>query len=75
MSLETEIGIICDKLTSNRAIDKRKAAESLKRYLETSKEVPSILTNNTINRKGYGWNNVFDDIHAFVIKVIWSFNN
>ncbi|XP_072936623.1 serine-protein kinase ATM [Epargyreus clarus] len=68
MSLETEIREICGNLMSNRANERKKAAESLKKYLETGKAVPSLLTQNTKRKKGYGWNHVFDDIHSYIIK-------
>lgn len=68
MSLENSLQEIGAGLISTRANERKKNAESLKNFL-TGNAVPSLLSNNTIKKKGYSWNNVFDDIHEYILKV------
>ncbi|XP_047987168.1 uncharacterized protein LOC125227020 [Leguminivora glycinivorella] len=67
MSLESSLQEIGAGLISTRANERKKNAESLKNFL-TGNAVPSLLSNNTIKKKGYNWNNVFDDVHEYILK-------
>ncbi|XP_050669968.1 uncharacterized protein LOC126968882 isoform X2 [Leptidea sinapis] len=67
MSLESSLREICANLTSIRATERKKSAETLKDMLSRS-AVPSLLTDNTRKKSGYSWNHLFGDINDFIIK-------
>ncbi|XP_063617686.1 serine-protein kinase ATM [Cydia splendana] len=67
MSLENTLQEIGAGLISTRANERKKNAESLKTFLAAN-AVPALLSNNTIKKKGYNWNNVFDDVHEYILK-------
>lgn len=67
-ALETSVRECCVALLSMRATERKKNGEILKDFLIRN-AVPSLLSENTIKRQGYSWNEVFDDIHEFVLKV------
>ncbi|XP_061707147.1 serine-protein kinase ATM isoform X2 [Cydia pomonella] len=67
MSLENSLQEIGAGLISTRANERKKNAESLKNFL-TGNAVPALLSSNTIKKKGYNWNNVFDDVHEYILK-------
>ncbi|OWR44588.1 serine-protein kinase ATM [Danaus plexippus plexippus] len=74
MSLEETVRETCVNLTSVRATDRKKSAESLKDSLSRN-AVPTLLTKNTLNKKGYNWNNVFDDINDYIMKETEKFES
>ncbi|XP_039752989.1 serine-protein kinase ATM isoform X2 [Pararge aegeria] len=67
MSLEESLKETCSGLTSARAIERKKSANTLKDFL-TRNAVPALLTSHTKKRSGYNWNHVFGDINDFIIK-------
>lgn len=72
MTLETSVRDCCVALLSVRATERKKNGEILKNFL-IGTAVPSLLSENSIKKQGYSWNNVFDDIHEFVLKVYFMF--
>lgn len=72
MALETSVRECCCALSSARATERKKNGEILKDFLIRN-AVPSLLSENTIKKQGYSWNNVFDDIHDFVLKVYFMY--
>lgn len=68
MALEISVKECCAALVSVRATERKKNGEILKDFLIRN-AVPSLLTENTLKKQGYSWNNVFDDIHEFVLKL------
>lgn len=68
MSFESSLQEIGTGLISARASERKKNAESLKSFL-TGNAAPSLLSANTLKKRGYNWNNLFDDIHEYVLKV------
>lgn len=59
-------------LTSPRASDRKKGAENIKDLL-TRNALPSMLSKNTLKKKGFTWNDLFDDINDYIHKVILYF--
>lgn len=68
MDLEFTLKEACSGLKSVRATERKKSAENLKEFL-TRNAVPSLLNENTLRNKSYTWNNLFDDINEYVLKV------
>lgn len=68
MSLETTLKETCASLTSDRATERKKNAESLKTFL-TGNAAPALLTDNSLKKNGFNWNNVFEDINEYILKV------
>lgn len=68
MALESTLRELSDGLRSSRVTDRKKNAENLKEFL-TRNAVPSLLTENTLKKKGYTWNDLFDDLNELVLKV------
>lgn len=71
-ALEVSVKECCVGLLSVRATERKKNGEILKDFL-TRNAVPSLLSENTIKGQGYSWNNVFHDIHEFVLKVDFTY--
>lgn len=69
MSLEISLREHGAGLHSDRATERKKNAEALKGYLNND-AAPALLTSNTLKKTGYNWNNLFDDINEFLVKVI-----
>ncbi|XP_023934790.2 serine-protein kinase ATM [Bicyclus anynana] len=67
MSLELSVKETCSSLTSARATERKKSANTLKDFL-TRNAVPALLTSNAKKRSGYNWNHVFGDINDFIMK-------
>ncbi|KAF9415043.1 hypothetical protein HW555_007199 [Spodoptera exigua] len=72
MELEISVKEASSGLKSVRVTERKKNAELLKEFL-TRNAVPSLLTDNTIKKKGYTWNNLFDDINEYILKEIEKF--
>lgn len=70
MSLEISIREICAGLRSERVTERKKNAEALRTYLN-NEAAPTLLSENTIKKNGYSWNNMFDDVNEFILKVIY----
>lgn len=68
MALEQSLREICSGLRSVRVNERKKSAESLKDMLGRS-AMPSLLTENTLKKSGYTWNQVFNDINEYILKV------
>lgn len=71
MELEISIKDTSNGLRDRRVTERKKSAENLKEFL-TRNAVPSLLSENTIKKRGYTWNNLFDDINEFILKVTIS---
>ncbi|CAG4944824.1 unnamed protein product [Colias eurytheme] len=67
MALELSLREICSNLTSIRATERKKSAETLKDMLNRT-AVPSLLNENTLKKSGYTWNHVFGDINDYILK-------
>lgn len=67
---EESVKEVCSGLTSVRANERKKNAETLKDFLSRN-AIPSLLTKNTLKKSGYTWNHVFDDINDYIMKVIF----
>lgn len=68
MALESTIRELSDGLKSVRVTDRKKNAESLKDFL-TRNALPSLLTTNTLHKRGYSWSDLFDDVNEYIFKV------
>lgn len=68
MELELSVKEASNGLKSVRVTERKKNAEILKEFL-TRNSVPSLLTDNTLKKRGYTWNNLFDDINEYILKV------
>ncbi|PZC82370.1 hypothetical protein B5X24_HaOG210411 [Helicoverpa armigera] len=65
MELETSVQDAASGIKSVRHTDRKKSAENLKEFLSRN-AVPSLLSENTLKKRGYSWNNLFDDINEYV---------
>lgn len=65
--METTIRENAAGLRSDRALERKKNAEALKAYLNYD-AAPALLTENTIKKCGYNWNNLFDDVLEYLLK-------
>lgn len=68
MELELTLKESCNGLKAVRATERKKSAECLKEFLMRN-AVPSLLTENTLKKKGYSWSHLFDDINEYILKV------
>ncbi|CAH0603140.1 unnamed protein product [Chrysodeixis includens] len=68
MELETSIKEAGNGLKAVRVTDRKKNAEIIKQFLTNSNAVPSLLSENTLKKRGYTWNNLFDDINDYIFK-------
>lgn len=73
MSLHDSLKEICDGLRSARQTERKKCADALKSFLMRN-AVPALLTENSLKKSGYQWDNIFDDINDYVIKVRNAFS-
>lgn len=73
MELESSIKEAGNGLKSVRVTDRKKNAEIVKQFLTNSNAVPSLLSENTLKKRGYTWNNLFDDISDYIFKVFCNF--
>lgn len=71
-NLESTARELCATLLSSRATDRRKSAEVLKDFLSRN-ALGALLTKNTLRREGFNWNNLFDNIEEYILKVFDSF--
>ncbi|XP_022833925.1 serine-protein kinase ATM [Spodoptera litura] len=72
MELEISVKDAVSGLKSVRVTERKKNAEILKEFL-TRNSVPSLLTDNTLKKKGYTWNNLFDDVNEYILKELEKF--
>lgn len=68
MELEISIKEAINGLKDKRVTERKKNAELLKEFL-TRNAVPSLLSENTLKKRGYTWNNLFDDLNEYILKV------
>ena len=68
MELEISIKEASIGLKDKKVTERKKHAEILKGFL-TRNAVPSLLSENTLKKRGYTWNNLFDDINEYILKV------
>lgn len=69
IALENTVKEMCEGLRSSRVTDRKKNGEKLKDFLNMT-AVPALLTENTLKKRGYSWNDLFDDIIDYTLKVI-----
>ncbi|RVE48633.1 hypothetical protein evm_006704 [Chilo suppressalis] len=67
MDLETSAREHSSALSSNRANERKKSAEALKDLL-TRNALPSLLSKNSLKKRGFSWNDLFDDINEYILK-------
>ncbi|KAM3964649.1 serine/threonine-protein kinase tefu [Aphomia sociella] len=72
MDLENTVRDLCIGLTSSRATDRKRNAESLKDFLSRN-ALGALLSNNTSRKQGFTWNNLFSDINDYIIKETENF--
>lgn len=68
MELEISIKEASNGMKERRLTERKKNAENLKEFL-TRNAVPSLLSENTLKKRGYTWNDLFDDINEYILKV------
>lgn len=68
MSLEQSLIENGSGICSDRTSERKKNAEALKTFLSRN-AAPTLLSNNTINKSGYCWNSLFDNVTDFILKV------
>lgn len=73
MELESSIKDAGNGLKAVRVTDRKKNAEIIKQFLTNSNAVPALLSENTLKKRGYTWNNLFDDINDYIFKVFYNF--
>ncbi|CAH0748972.1 unnamed protein product [Diatraea saccharalis] len=75
MELECSARDYSTRLSSSSRIgDRKKCAEALKDLLSRN-ALPSLLTKNSLNKKGFSWNDLFDDINEFILKETEKFES
>ncbi|XP_063838719.1 serine-protein kinase ATM isoform X1 [Ostrinia nubilalis] len=67
MDLESSVREHSASLTSVRATDRKKSAEAIKDLL-TRNALASVLTKNALKKRGFTWNELFDDINDYILK-------
>lgn len=68
MDLEASVVGHSAGLTAPRATDRKKSAETLKDLL-TRNALAALLNKNTLKKRGFTWNELFDDINECILKV------